>query len=117
MYVVLTSSLQDTPGNRTVNPILRRPLEADRIKSHWAMPEINEWPRAETIEWTDLKRRGIQVKLEALAKRGKGPLAKSTFMIDVTCVLTPQMPIPAAERRRRNRCALIEFIVAVASPG
>ncbi len=40
------------------------------------MPEVNEWPRSETQQWTDLKKLGIKTKLEALAKRGKGPLAK-----------------------------------------
>lgn len=64
------------PHSHSVFPVLTKEYRSDFLQSHWSVKEVWEWPKAEGMEWTDLKKESIKARLLHLHKRGKGPLAK-----------------------------------------
>jgi hypothetical protein len=59
---------------------MARPLKGTYARLHWRVPEICDWPKADGMAWLNLKKVGIQQRLMALAKRGKGPLARGLYI-------------------------------------
>ena len=68
---------------RTAGKVMGKPLQAERIRAHWQVQEIWDWPRASEslAPWRDLKKESIQRKIQALGKRGKGPMARGGTFI------------------------------------
>lgn len=50
-------------------------LRGPFLRSYYRqVQEVWDWERASGLDWTDLKKESIRIKLLSLAKRGKGPL-------------------------------------------
>ena len=63
--------------DRSLYKVLDRPLQQSLYKYHWSVQDVWDWPRAVDVEWRDLKKESVSGKLEALKRRGKGPLCKN----------------------------------------
>lgn len=85
-------------SSHSVFPPLMREYRAPRTSAYWNVQEIWEWPRAVGQPWTDLKKQSIRQKLQALLKRGKGPLAKGTCVCIYQCLCVPNQYIKAKDK-------------------